>query len=374
MPESAMLVGLLKAPSRYAPTASPDRAVARARSVIQNMVEAGYIKQPEATTAETKLASAIPAEPPGDQARYFTDWVLSELPDYTGATDRDLVIRTSLDPHLQHLAEHAVTTALDASGKAAKASQGAMVVMAPDGTDSRHGRRPRLCEEPVQPGHPGAPPAGLVVQADGLSGRAGKGPDAGRSNARFPDHSERLAAPELRRHLSGSRDPAGGLRQIDQHGRGQARRAGGSAIGRRDGAPARHHHADRRPAEPCAGHVGSASPGPDLGLCGDREQGPGGLAPCDHRNPRPVRPAFVSQRRSGARAASRLPHGRRDDRPSDLGHGGRRHRPRRSARPPGSPARPAPARISATPGSSASPPNMSPGSGSATTMRARWRG
>ena len=134
MPEAAMLVGLLKAPSRYAPTANPDLAVARAHDVIQNMVEAGYIKQDEATKAETQLASAIPPEPPGDQARYFTDWVLSELPDYTGVADRDLVIRTSLDPHLQHLAEHAVTTALDSGAKAAKASQGAMVVMAPDGT------------------------------------------------------------------------------------------------------------------------------------------------------------------------------------------------------------------------------------------------
>jgi penicillin-binding protein 1A len=66
--------------------------------------------------------------------RYFTDWVVSTLPDYTGATDRDLVIQTSLDPHLQRLAESAVRKALDASGKQSKASQAAMVVTAPDGT------------------------------------------------------------------------------------------------------------------------------------------------------------------------------------------------------------------------------------------------
>jgi len=134
LPESAMLVGLLKAPSRYSPTSNPDLAEGRAREVIQNMVEAGYLKPPAAAKAKARMASVIPAEPKGDQVRYFTDWVLSELPDYTGATDRDLVIHTSLDPHLQHLAESAVRKALDASGKQSKASQAAMVVTAPDGT------------------------------------------------------------------------------------------------------------------------------------------------------------------------------------------------------------------------------------------------
>jgi penicillin-binding protein 1A len=133
LPESAMLVGLLKAPSRYAPTASPELAERRAREVVQNMVEAGYLKPDEAAKVDKQMASIIPAEPPGDQVRYFTDWILSELPDYTGATDRDLVIKTSLDPRLQRLAEHAVTTALDTSGKQSKASQAAMVVMTPDG-------------------------------------------------------------------------------------------------------------------------------------------------------------------------------------------------------------------------------------------------
>ncbi len=134
LPESAMLVGLLKAPSRYSPTTNPDLAEGRAREVIQNMVEAGYLKPAEAAKADTRMAKVIPAELPNDQVRYFTDWVLSTLPDYTGATDRDLVIQTSLDPHLQRLAESAVAKTLDSSGKQSKASQAAMVVTAPDGT------------------------------------------------------------------------------------------------------------------------------------------------------------------------------------------------------------------------------------------------
>ena len=127
LPESAMLVGLLKAPSRYSPTSSQSLAEGRAREVIQNMVEAGYLKPEEAAKAKTSMAKVIPPELPNDQVRYFTDWVLSTLPDYTGATDRDLVIQTSLDPHLQRLAESAVQKTLDVSGKQSKASQAAMV-------------------------------------------------------------------------------------------------------------------------------------------------------------------------------------------------------------------------------------------------------
>jgi penicillin-binding protein 1A len=134
LPESAMLVGLLKAPSRYSPASSPDLATSRTNEVIQNMVEAGYLTPDQAAAAKQKMAKVIPKALPGGDVRYFTDWVLSELPDYTGVSDRDLVIRTSLDPRLQKLAEHAVATAMDSRGKQAKASQAAMVVTAPDGT------------------------------------------------------------------------------------------------------------------------------------------------------------------------------------------------------------------------------------------------
>ena len=87
-----------------------------------------------------------------------------------------------------------MTTALDASGKAAKASQGAMVVMAPDGTilamvggrdyaKSQYNRATQALREPGWWFK-------LMVYLAALE----KGLTPGRSNARFPDHSGRREA------------------------------------------------------------------------------------------------------------------------------------------------------------------------------------
>ena len=60
--EAAMIAGLLKAPSRYAPTRDLERAQARARQVLGFMVDAGYIDAAEAAlrgqTARTLHARA----------------------------------------------------------------------------------------------------------------------------------------------------------------------------------------------------------------------------------------------------------------------------------------------------------------------------
>lgn len=53
--ECAMIAGLARAPSRYSPVTSPERALARRRVVLQDMVEAGYI-----SVEQKELASAEP--------------------------------------------------------------------------------------------------------------------------------------------------------------------------------------------------------------------------------------------------------------------------------------------------------------------------
>jgi penicillin-binding protein 1A len=52
--ESAMIAGLARAPSRYSPVTSPERALARRRVVLHDMMEAGYItsEQLEAASSE----------------------------------------------------------------------------------------------------------------------------------------------------------------------------------------------------------------------------------------------------------------------------------------------------------------------------------
>ena len=65
--EAALLAGLLKAPSRYAPTNDLPRAHRRAAEVIDNMVEAGYLKEKQA--AATKRAPARLSKSAGSSGR-----------------------------------------------------------------------------------------------------------------------------------------------------------------------------------------------------------------------------------------------------------------------------------------------------------------
>lgn len=130
--EGAMIAGLLKAPSRYAPTNDLKRSQARAAQVIDNMVDAGFITEEEATAAKktparhTRIANLPPS-------RYYLDWVLDRLTDYIGHAVDDLVVETTLDLDLQSTSARTLKHWVDGEGKRLKAGQGAMVVMDHDG-------------------------------------------------------------------------------------------------------------------------------------------------------------------------------------------------------------------------------------------------
>ena len=129
--EAAMLAGLLKAPSRYNPMSNPDLADGRAAQVLQSMVEAGWLTGTQAAAARSGRA-ILQGDRMGGQARYFSDWVLERANDYIGHEGGDLVIRTTIDPNQQRLAEEAVRANLATAAKR-KASQAALVAMRPDG-------------------------------------------------------------------------------------------------------------------------------------------------------------------------------------------------------------------------------------------------
>ncbi len=129
--EAAMLAGLLKAPSRYAPTRDPKAAQARARVVIAAMRAAGHLSREAATDLATQSVSLTNRST--DAAHYAVDWTLDQLPDYVGRPRADLDIITSLDPKMQLAAEQAVSAVMTADGEARNAGQAAMVVMSPDG-------------------------------------------------------------------------------------------------------------------------------------------------------------------------------------------------------------------------------------------------
>jgi penicillin-binding protein 1A len=104
--KSAIIAGLVKAPSRYAPTADPERARSRARIVIGTMQDSGVISAAEAADADVAGVRFVVDKDQGD-VRYFTDWVLTQLETLTDEVTEPLDVTTSLNPRHQAAAEAA---------------------------------------------------------------------------------------------------------------------------------------------------------------------------------------------------------------------------------------------------------------------------
>jgi penicillin-binding protein 1A len=131
--ESAVIAGLLKAPTRFNPTRDKEKAAARAAQVLDLMVETGAIDQQQAAAAEKSGAelNKVALAKPG--LRYFADWIADQVRDFAGTSDRDLTVRTTLDSRMQSAAESAITDVLARRGLQDAVSQGALVAMTPDG-------------------------------------------------------------------------------------------------------------------------------------------------------------------------------------------------------------------------------------------------
>jgi penicillin-binding protein 1A len=124
--ESAIIAGLVKAPSRYAPTADPVRARERADVVLATMADSGAITPAEAAAARVGSVRFMVDRDQGD-VRYFTDWVLSQLETLTDEAVQPLEVTTTLVPDHQAAAEAAM------GGRLPPGTQGAIVAMTTDG-------------------------------------------------------------------------------------------------------------------------------------------------------------------------------------------------------------------------------------------------
>ncbi|HEX6860917.1 MAG TPA: PBP1A family penicillin-binding protein [Caulobacteraceae bacterium] len=130
--EAAMLAGIVKAPSRLAPTEDLKAARARQRVVLAAMVDTGLITDKQARRARNvRVREGRPSLPVGS---YFADWV---SPQAKRAFDRaygEVVVRTTLDSRLQTQAERIIKNRLAGQGRALGATQAALVAMRPDGS------------------------------------------------------------------------------------------------------------------------------------------------------------------------------------------------------------------------------------------------
>lgn len=132
--ESAIMAGLLKAPSRYAPTSNPVRSRKRADQVLVNMEDAGYLTKPQSDRARKDLENAMKGRKPNSQSTfYFADWIADQLPEYIGNVDDDLVVITTLKPDWQNIAEKSMHEVMDKDGEKLNASQASLIAMSPDG-------------------------------------------------------------------------------------------------------------------------------------------------------------------------------------------------------------------------------------------------
>ena len=125
--EAAIIAGMLKAPSRYNPIASAERAKARAKVVLQNMVNNDAL-----TERQMKYALTLPVGEDKSYkvqgADYFADWIYREVNDYIGERGNDIYVYTTLDQKIQENTEKILREAVLAA-KNRNVSEGAVVVL-----------------------------------------------------------------------------------------------------------------------------------------------------------------------------------------------------------------------------------------------------
>ena len=133
--ESAMLAGLLKAPSRYAPTRNPKAANERYRVVLQAMLDAGVIRPSDAAAYAKNPPKVRKGERQRDlpSGHWMADWLAPQVDEQMTRNYGVTTIRTTLDSKLQAAAERSVSRVLATQGRSAGATQAALVAMKADG-------------------------------------------------------------------------------------------------------------------------------------------------------------------------------------------------------------------------------------------------
>jgi penicillin-binding protein 1A len=132
--EAAILAGLLRAPSRFSPTANPKRSVARAKLVLASMESSGFIDaswRGEIDEWEKSFVNVVPSTEKG--SKYFADWVFESIPSIIGPIDQDLTVVTTLHPDMQHQAEEVCAKYYKDFAGEYKFSQVALIAMTPQG-------------------------------------------------------------------------------------------------------------------------------------------------------------------------------------------------------------------------------------------------
>ena len=137
MAEAAMLAGLFKAPSKFAPHINLPAARGRASVVLDNLVDAGFMTEGQVFGARRNPATPVDRKQ-DDLPEYYLDYAFDQVKQIVETlpktyAERSFIVRTALDPNIQKAADTAIRDSLRQFGKDYGAKQSAMVVMEPNG-------------------------------------------------------------------------------------------------------------------------------------------------------------------------------------------------------------------------------------------------
>jgi penicillin-binding protein 1A len=136
LPEAAVLAGLFKAPTQYAPHANPEASRARSNVVLYRMLDAGFVTQGELLQAQRQPAEIVKqnilASP-----NWFLDFAYQDTLEVIARqnlkNDYVIEVKTSINSKLQEASQAIINDMIDHEGPTFKYSQAASVTMAPDG-------------------------------------------------------------------------------------------------------------------------------------------------------------------------------------------------------------------------------------------------
>ncbi len=131
--EAALLGGLFKAPTTYAPHNNPGKSKVRTNEVLTNLVQAGFMTEGQVHGA--RLNPAVVKERPEQYTPdYFLDWAFLEVKRLMkGKNSYVLKVKTTVDTNLQRTAEQITKNIIRTYGKSKRISAGAMVSLELDG-------------------------------------------------------------------------------------------------------------------------------------------------------------------------------------------------------------------------------------------------
>lgn len=134
--ESAVLAGLFKAPSQYAPHKNPDASHIRTNVVLYRMLDAGFITQGELLQAKRTPAQIV-EQNIASSPNWFLDYAYQDTLDVLDRQglkgDFVIEVKTTINSKVQEASQAILNDVVDNQGPDGNFSQAASITMAPDG-------------------------------------------------------------------------------------------------------------------------------------------------------------------------------------------------------------------------------------------------